>query len=104
MSYTIKEFERDIKEILEICQEDLKAIEAGESRQATKEQIEETIIPEMHELLEIISKNELPKKNNERWIESSAMITRGWNWDIWSQDKLNLKLPVLDSNYRFELP
>ena len=102
MGYSVNNFKEDIQEILTICQEDLHAILNGKTRQATKEQIEKTIIPEMNKLLEMIEKNEIPEKK-QRWILSAAYITRGWNWDIWSEDKLNHKLPELDNNYRYEL-
>lgn len=102
MSYSIYDFKRDINNILSICQEDLHALSVGQIRQATKEQIEETIIPEMNKLLKMIENNEIPPKS-QRWILSATYITRGWNWDIWSKDKLNLKLPELDNKYRYEL-
>jgi len=102
MGYSIYDFKEDINEILFICQKDLHALFVGQVRQATKEQIEGTIIPEMNKLLEMIEKNEIPAKN-QRWILSAAYITRGWNWDVWSEDKLNKKLPELDSKYRYEL-
>ena len=100
MSYTTTDFKRDVKEILAICEEDLQAIAAGEHREATVEQIEGTIIPEMNQLLEIIERNEIPPRGqNKRWILSAAYITRSWNWDIWSEEKLVRKLPVLATNY-----
>jgi hypothetical protein len=102
MSYSICDFKKDVKEIISICQEDLQALSNGEKRQATNVQIEGTIIPEMNKLLQMIEKNEIPDKN-QRWILSAAYITRGWNWDIWSEDKLNQKLPRLDDKYRYEL-
>jgi len=102
MSYSICDFEKDIKEILSICQEDLHAISIGEKRQATKEQIEGTIIPEMNKLLELIKKDEIPLKN-QRWILSTAYITRGWNWDIRICGLLAKRLAELDEKYRYEL-
>ena len=102
MSYAKDDFAKDIKEILLICEEDLLAIANGEKREATKEQIEGTIIPEMNELLEKIRKDEIPPKG-QRWILSEAYVTRGWNWDMWSKDMLNQKLPQLDNKYRREL-
>ena len=102
MGYSVNDLKKDINEILTICKEDLNALLAGQARQATKEQIEGSIIPEMNKLLEMIEKNEIPAKS-QRWIISAAYITRGWNWDIWSEDKLNHKLPELDNKYRYEL-
>ncbi|MCL2493139.1 MAG: hypothetical protein FWF33_03735 [Clostridiales bacterium] len=102
MVYTIENFKYDIEEILEICKNDIEAIKAGEKRQATIEQIEGTIIPEMEDLLEKIHSQTIPQKGN-RWMLSAAYITRGWNWDIWSQDELVKKLPMLDDNYRNNL-
>ena len=102
MGYSIYDFKRDVNNILSICQEDLHALSIGQTRQATKEQIEETIIPEMNKLLKMVENNEIPIKS-KRWTLSAAYITRGWNWDIWSKDKLNQKLPELDNKYRYEL-
>jgi len=102
MSYSLFNFKEDIKEILSVCQEDLDAISVGQKRQATKWQIQETIIPEMTKLLEMIDNGGIPPKN-QRYILSAAYITRGWDWDIWSNDKLNYKLPTLDTNYRYNL-
>ena len=102
MDYSRIDFKQDVEEILSICQEELKEIAKGNSRQATVEQIERTIIPEMRELLKMIEANTLPPKG-QRWLLSSANITRGWNWDIRSKDKLVKKLPVLNTKYRHEL-
>jgi len=99
IDYSNSNFVKDIKEILFVCTEDLHALSIGQTRQATKEQIEGTIIPEMNRLLEMAQNNELPPIS-QRWILSSAYITRDWNWDIWSNDKLNKKLPELDDKYR----
>ncbi|NLD48269.1 MAG: hypothetical protein GX660_13930 [Clostridiaceae bacterium] len=102
MRYTIADFTKDIEKILSICQEDLRDISMGKKKQATADQIEKTIIPEMNNLLKMIEKGEIPPKE-QRWITSSAYITRGWNWDIWSKDKLNILLPELDDKYRYQL-
>ena len=102
MKYSLLDFKKDIEEILSICQEDLLDISMGKVKQATADQIEKTIIPEMKNLLKMIEEKKLPPKG-QRWITSAAYITRGWNWDIWSNDKLNIKLPELDNKYRYEL-
>lgn len=102
MGYSLLDFENDIKEILSICQEDLSDISMGKPKQATVDQIEKTIIPEMKGLLKVIAEGRIPPKE-QRWITSASYITRGWNWDIWSDDKLNIKLPELDNKYRYEL-
>jgi hypothetical protein len=100
--YSLLDFKNDIEEILVICKEDLLEISAGKAKQATADQIEKTIIPEMKSLLKLIEEGRIPPKER-RWITSAAYITRGWNWDIWSDDKLNIKLPELDNKYRYEL-
>ena len=102
MRYLLLDFKNDIEEILSICQEDLLDISMGHNMQVTAEQIEKTIIPEMKGLLKMIENGEIPPKE-QRWITSAAYITRGWNWDIWSNDNLNIKLPELDNKYRYEL-
>ena len=102
MKYSLSDFKKDIEEILSIRREDLLEISNGNLRQATSEQIVKTIIPEMKALLKMIEENNIPPKE-QRWITSAAYITRGWNWDIWSNDKLNIKLPELDNKYRYEL-
>lgn len=102
MGYSLRDFKKDIEEILSICQEDLLDISMGKDKQASTDQIEKTIIPEMKGLLNMIEEGRIPPKE-QRWISSAAYITRGWNWDIWSNDKLNIKLPELDNKYRYEL-
>jgi hypothetical protein len=102
MRYSLCDFKNDIEEILIICQEDLIDISMGKDKQATADQIEKTIIPEMKGLLKMIEEGGVPPKE-KRWITSAAYITRGWNWDIWGNDKLNIKLPELDNKYRYEL-
>lgn len=102
MRYSVLDFKNDINEILSMCQEDLLDISMGKDKQATADQIEKTIIPEMKGLLKMIEEGKIPPKE-QRWITSAAHITRGWNWDIWSNDKLNIKLPELDNKYRYEL-
>ncbi len=94
MRYLLNDFKNDIEEILSICQEELLDISMGNNKQATVDQIEKTIIPEMKGLLKMIEEGIIPPKE-QRWITSAAYITRGWNWDIWSNDKLNIKLPNL---------
>ena len=102
MRYLLADFKNDIEEVLSICQEDLLDISMGKNKQATVDQIENTIIPEMKGLLKMIEEGKIPPKE-QRWITSTAYITRGWNWDIWSNDKLMKKLAVLDNKYRYEL-
>lgn len=102
MRYSLLDFKKDIEEVISICEEELLEIAKGNIKQATVEQIEKTIIPEMKALLKTIEKNSIPPKD-QRWLTSAAYITRGWNWDIWSDDKLNIKLPELDNKYRYEL-
>lgn len=102
MGYLLQDFKKDIEEILTICQEYLLDISMGKDKQATADQIEGTIIPEMRGLLKMIEEERIPPKE-QRWISSVAYITRGWNWNIWSDDKLNIKLPELDNKYRYEL-
>lgn len=102
MRYSLLDFKKDVEEIISICEEELLEISKGYIKQATSEQIEKNIIPEMKALLKSIEKNNIPPKE-QRWIESAAHITRGWNWDIWSEDELNIKLPELDNKYRYEL-
>jgi hypothetical protein len=102
MSYSRIDFKNDVEKILSICQEDLQALSIGQGRQASKEQIEGTIIPEMSSFLEMIEKKEIPSKN-QRWIISTAYITRGWNWDIQNCGELAIKLAQLDDKYRYEL-
>jgi len=102
MNYSLCDFENDIREIISLCNKDLFALSIGESRQATKEQIVETIIPEMNNLLEMIKNNDVPVEN-QRWILSTAYITRGWNWDIQNCGELAKKLAQLDNNYRYKL-
>lgn len=102
MGYSLSDFKRDVEEIISICQEDLGEIAKGNVRQATTEQIEEVILPEMHALMKMIEDNSLPSQKS-RWLLSAAYITRGWNWNLWSNDKLNIKLPELDNKYRYEL-
>ena len=102
MTYSVLDFKKDIEEILLICQDDLFDISIGKEKQATVDQIEKTIIPEMKYLLKIIEERKIPSKE-KRWITSASYITRGWNWDIWSDDQLNIKLAELDNKYRYEL-
>jgi hypothetical protein len=102
MAYLLNDFKKDIEKILSVCKEDKDEILKGNKRQATIEQIEETIIPEMNQLLIMIESKKIPPKD-KRWIESAAYITRGWNWDIRSEDKLNILLPELDNKYRYDL-
>ena len=64
MDYSRIDFKQDVEEVLSICQEDLKEIAKGNSRQATIKQIEGTIIPEMRELLKMIEANTLPPKRS----------------------------------------
>jgi len=56
----------------------------------------------MKSLLVLIEAGTIPPKE-QRWITSAAYITREWNWNIWSDDRLNIKLPELDNKYRYEL-
>lgn len=100
--YTVENFKKDILKVIELCENDLEKIETNQKTEATKEQIEAYIIPEMNDLLNKIKNDMLPPKDR-RWILSTAYITRGWNWDINAKDELKDILGYLDNRYRYDL-
>jgi 5,10-methylene-tetrahydrofolate dehydrogenase/methenyl tetrahydrofolate cyclohydrolase len=65
MGYFLSDFKRDVEEIINICQEDLDEIAKGNVRQATTEQIEKVILPEMHALMKMIEDGSLPPQKKQ---------------------------------------
>ncbi|MDR3210107.1 MAG: hypothetical protein LBT36_05745 [Oscillospiraceae bacterium] len=53
MRYSLRDFKSDVEEILNICDKELFGLSIGIKKQATKEQITGTIIPEMKQLPEL---------------------------------------------------
>ena len=102
MDYCIEDMKKDINQILALCKMELNKISNGEYTEATKEQIENHIIPEMEQLIDVLRLDKIPPKG-ERWLLSVAYITRGWNWNINNCSELAGSLALLDNKYRYEL-
>lgn len=70
---------------------------AGYSGEATKDQIEDCVIPDLVSLRQNIINNDLPK---DRWLASFANAFKAWNWSHQNPTKLFSALAELNNTYK----
>lgn len=80
------------------CEDTLDSIAHGEICEATADQINSVILPEMEELLKITSPKELPPPE-ERYLLSFAYAFRVWEWDMQNPTELYQNLTKLSHMY-----
>jgi len=78
--YTADDFRQDIQEVIEACFEESDAIMSGEDREATIDQIEGFIVPDVEFLLESLKAGIFPDTGN-RHIMSAQISGENWGWD-----------------------
>lgn len=76
-----------IDEALFLCQQELENLKKGISSEVTKEQIVDTIIPDLLSTKEKIINDDLPEKE-KRYLLSYVYAFKVWSWNIRKPSKL----------------
>ena len=83
-----------IDQCLALCEAEK---ERGYSREATKAQVENYIIPELVLLRSKIVHDDLPE---DRWLASFANAFKAWNWSCQNPTELFIALSNLHHTYK----
>lgn len=89
----IKDMLGIVDAIIQLCQIEK---ENGYSGEATKEQIEKCILPEMYELKEFFAVGKVPERD---YIISFANAFKAWDWDMLNATELYRMISKLHRVY-----
>lgn len=92
-------FKKDIMSIINLCNKELIDRKNNIDGEATEEQIENCILPELKELSTKINSNNLPEEK-ERYLISFGNILYNWGWDLRKSSNLGRDLAKLNEDYR----
>ncbi len=95
----MEEFKELILKCKKLCCIELIKIKKDISVEATMQQIETVIIPEMDKLIELIDRNMLPPQN-ERYLDSFANAFTVWGWNMQNPSELFIILTELNNKYK----
>lgn len=84
------------QECITLCEQEG---ETGYQGEATQEQVEKYILPELYELQRKIIENDLPIKQSERYLTAFGYAFKVWNWRMENASKLYLALLKLHTAY-----
>ena len=98
-NFMMKEFKDEIFKCKEFCLKELTNRKNGVYGESTLEQLECVIIPEINEIIKMISLNQLPPKE-KRYLISFANAFTVWGWDMQNPSQLFLQLTQLNNNYK----
>ncbi len=99
MNHSINNYKTDIKECVKLCEIELNERKRGVPGESTIEQLENTIIPELSNLLQNIHLNKLPPEK-DRYLISFAYAFKVWGWDMQNPTQLYTKLNALNNDYK----
>lgn len=74
--------------------------ECGIEGEATIQQLRESIIPELIELQQIISDNNIPKSKEDRFLKCYWLAVRCWDWNLSRPSILLNKLNRINEKYK----
>ena len=92
-------FQRKILKTIELCNVELQNRQEGILGESTKEQLEEIILPELHQLLELVNKNQIPSKQ-QRYLNSFANAFTVWGWNMQTPTEIFVLLTELNNEYK----
>lgn len=93
-----KKFRDDVKDLIKMCTLEVQHRKAGINGESTIEQLENTILPELDQLLTKIDHNQLPPLS-ERYLLSFANAFKVWGWDMNKPTEIFVKLTNINNNY-----
>ena len=86
-----------IDRCLTLCEEERAT---GYSREATQQQVEDYIIPDLASFRQrVVDGEEFPKEPVNRWVPSFANAFKCWNWRMEDATELYLALASLHNAY-----
>lgn len=92
-------FQRKILKTIELCNVELQNRQEGILGESTKEQLEEIILPELHQLLELVNNNQIPSKQ-QRYLNSFANAFTVWGWNMQTPTEIFVLLTELNNEYK----
>ncbi len=92
-------FQSKILRTIELCNIELQNRKEGILGESTEEQLEGTILPELHQLLELINNNQLPSKQ-QRYLNSFANAFTVWGWNMQKPTEIFVLLTELHNEYK----
>ncbi|MEN6312660.1 MAG: hypothetical protein ABFD25_00270 [Clostridiaceae bacterium] len=99
MGYDIMSFRNNIGICISLCEQELQNRKKGIKGESSIEQIEDTILPELNQLLKKIDYGQLPPKP-ERYLLSFANAFKVWGWNMQQPTELFVQLVKLDDAYK----
>lgn len=73
---------------------------AGYQGEATQEQVERYILPELYELKQKMLNNDIPKDCNKRYLLAFGYAFKDWGWSMINASELYLSLLHLHNAYQ----
>lgn len=98
-----KKFEAYRKQLYKTYTEsiqELSRLNDGEIIEATREELEGTIIPELARLIDEINNNSFPTRRTNRFLVSFSYAFRVWGWNIEHPTELFIDLCQLNKLYK----
>ena len=99
MGYSVEQFKQDILECIEFSGKELTNRKKGITGESTIDQIENTILPDLNDILKRINNNDLPSLR-DRYLMSFAYAFKVWGWNMQNPTELYVKLSRLNENYK----
>lgn len=93
------EFKDNLFKAIKLCNDELINRKNGINGESTVEQLEEIIIPELNQILSIISNNQLPPKEG-RYLNSFANAFTVWGWNMQTPTEIFVLLVELNNTYK----
>ena len=92
------EFRDDVKNLIKVCTIEVQHRKTGINGESTIEQLENTILPELNQLLTKVDNNQLPPLSG-RYLLSFANAFKVWGWDMNQPTEIFVKLADINNNY-----
>jgi hypothetical protein len=90
-------FREKILDLIALCEYELQHRKMGIEGESTVDQLENTILPELKQLLHDIDENSF-LKNEHRYLLSFAYAFKVWGWDMNDPSELYTKLAQLNQD------
>ena len=92
-------FKEKILRTIELCNNELQYRKEGILGESTEEQLEKTILPELHQLLELTNNNQLPSRQ-QRYLNSFANAFTVWGWNMQTPTEIFVLITELNNEYK----
>jgi hypothetical protein len=80
-----------LQECISECNDELQRTKNSIHDEIYRGQIQQVVLPELHQIIEYIKNNQLASKGN-KYLLSFGYALKVWNWDMWKPMRLYLQL------------